>query len=235
MMKHVMLGAALMLAAAGALGAQDTSATSATSTTTTTSTSRRATSTTSDSAVTPVFQLSPYVGWMMFGNYFRRSDDVVFSNQDRPVYGAQATIHLSPYVALVGNFGYSRSRWTFKNYFGPGQDLNLRRVGVWLFDGDLEFRLPHATGSTSSIAPFVQLGAGGIRYTANAGSIDQGNTNFAFNAGLGIDIQASRAIGVRLMAKDYLTSLKWTDVTRVSINDRTSNNVALSLGLNIGF
>ncbi len=234
MSRTALTGALLALAGAATLGAQRSSTIPASHRTTPTL-AHRVSARSPEAAVTPILQITPYVGWMMFGTYARRDGNVNFSNQDRPLYGVQAKLALSPYVGLVGNFAYSRTRWMYENYYGPGQDQYLDRVGVWFLDGGFELRLPHPTGPSSSIAPFIQIGAGAVRYTANAGSIEEGATKVAFNGGLGLDVQASRGFGIRLMAKDYLTSLAWSDVTHVSANDRVSNNVALALGLNIGF
>jgi hypothetical protein len=190
-------------------------------------------------APAPVLQVSPYAGWMFFGDYFKTRDDVSFSHENRPIYGAELTIGLARNIAVVGNFGYSKTHWTFKNYFGPGDDLNLSNVGVWVYDGALRLRFPSVSESGSAFIPFIQAGAGGIRYTADANDIRHGNTNFAFNAALGADFQVNRSIGIRLMAKDYITSLAWKDASSVSlqgnVGSRTANSIAVVLGVNIGF
>ncbi|MGH7717904.1 MAG: outer membrane beta-barrel protein [Gemmatimonadaceae bacterium] len=179
-----------------------------------------------------VFQITPYAGYMVFGDYFETSNGVEFSNDNSSIVGAQATIQVVPAVALYGNFGYAKSNWTFENFFGAGGDLELDDVGIWLFDGGLQLRVP--TGGTFS--PFAQVGAGAFRYTLDTDDIaSDGQTNFAFNAGVGFDYQLTRALGLRLMAKDYITSLEWDDPDEVSIRDNTAHNFGFSLGLNLGF
>jgi hypothetical protein len=178
-----------------------------------------------------VFQVTPYAGYMIFGDYFETSNGVEFSNDNSSIVGAQATLQMTPALALFGNFGYARSNWEFENFFGAGNDLALDRVGIWVYDGGLQLRFP--TGSTFS--PFAQVGAGAIRYTIDNDDIaSDGQTNFAFNAGLGFDYQLTNALGLRAMVKDYITSLEWVDADEVSIRDNTAHNFGISLGLNLG-
>lgn len=229
-MRNVLFASLLTLLSAGALNAQ---------TTTVHPDSMYRPGATDSVRTTPVLQISPYAGWIFFGDYFKTRGDVSFSHENRPIYGAELTLGLSRNIALVGNFGYSKTHWTFKNYFGPDDDLNLSDVGVWLYDGALRLRFPSTSSSGSSFIPFVQVGAGAIRYTADANDIRHGNTNFAFNAGLGADFQVNRSVGIRLMAKDYITSLSWKDASSVNLQGnvgrRTANSIGVTLGVNIGF
>src|SRR5688572_16233077 len=87
-----------------------------------------------------VFTIAPYVGYMNFGDYFETTDGVEFSNENGALYGAQASLDLGRYVSLFGNFGYSSSKFTFE--LGNGQNVNLNDVGVWLYDGGLQLRMP---------------------------------------------------------------------------------------------
>jgi len=127
-----------------------------------------------------IFSIAPYVGYMNFGDYFESGSNVEFSNENGALYGAQAQLDLGRFVSLVGNFGYSSSKFTFENYFGNGQDLNLNDVGVWLYDGDLQLRLPLKANETNGISPFVQAGAGAIRYSSDNNDIaSNSSTNAA--------------------------------------------------------
>jgi hypothetical protein len=229
-MRNALFATLLTLLSASALNAQQT---------TVYPDSMYRTNTDGSSRMTPVLQVSPYAGWMFFGDYFKTRNDVSFSHENRPIYGAELALSFSRNVALVGNFGYSKTHWTFKNYFGPNDDLNLSSVGVWVYDGALRLQFPSVSSSGSSFIPFIQAGAGAIRYTADANDIRHGNTNFAFNAALGADFQVNRSIGIRLMAKDYITSLSWKDASSVSlegnVGSRTANSIGVTLGLNIGF
>lgn len=182
-----------------------------------------------------IFTISPYVGYMNFGDYFETANNVEFSNENGALYGAQAQLDLGRYVSLVGNFGYTSSKFTFENYFGNGQDLNLNDVGVWLYDGDLQLRLPLPPQATSGVSPFVQAGVGAIRWSSDNNDItSKSSTNTAFNYGAGIDWQFGK-LGIRLMAKDYVTSLDWTDFGNVELKDTKAHNWGLTAGFKIGF
>lgn len=182
-----------------------------------------------------VFTIAPYVGYMNFGDYFETSNNVEFSNENGALYGAQAQLDLGRYFSVTGNFGYSSTKFTFENYFGNGQNLNLNDVGVWLYDGGVQLRMPLAREATSGISPFVQAGGGAIRYSSDNDDItSSSSTNAAFNFGGGIDWQLGR-LGIRLMAKDYVTSLDWSDFGNVELKDTKAHNWALTAGFKIGF
>ena len=190
---------------------------------------------------TPVgpLKVTPYVGYMIFGDYFENGNNVEYSNKDAALYGAQATLDLSRNVGLYGNFGYSKTDWTFENLCGAGCDVDAGNVGVWLFDGGAQFRVPVGEQVGSWITPIAQVGLGGARYTVDNDNIKSlGQTVFAFNYGLGADYQFTPQLGVRLFAKDYVTSLKWRSSSGFAENLKERNiahNWALSAGLNFGF
>ena len=182
-----------------------------------------------------VFTLTPYVGYMNFGDYFETSNGVEFSNENGALYGAQAQLDLGRYISILGNFGYSSSKFTFENYFGANNDQNLNDVGVWLYDGNLQLRVPMPEGAAGGLSPFVQAGAGAIRWSSDNDDItSESSTNAAFNFGGGVDWQIGK-LGIRLMAKDYVTSLDWSDFGEVQLEDRKAHNLAFTAGFKIGF
>ena len=182
-----------------------------------------------------VFTISPYVGYMNFGDYFETSNNIEFSNENGALYGAQAQLDLGRFFSLYGNFGYTSSKFTFENYYGSGQALNLNDVGVWLYDGGVQLRMPIGRDAATGISPFVQAGGGAVRYSSDSDDIrSSSSTNAAFNFGGGIDWQVGR-LGIRLMAKDYVTSLDWTDFDNVELDDRKAHNWGFTAGFKIGF
>jgi hypothetical protein len=182
-----------------------------------------------------VFSIAPYIGYMNFGDYFETSNNVEFSNENGALYGAQAQLDLGRFFSLFGNFAYSSSKFTFENYLGNGQDLNLDDVGVWLYDGGVQLRMPLSGTATTGISPFVQAGAGAVRYSSDSDDIaSSSSTNAAFNFGAGLDWQIGK-LGIRLMAKDYVTSLDWSDFGNVELEDKKAHNWGLTAGFKIGF
>ena len=184
------------------------------------------------------FHVTPYVGYMRFGALNEYDGGVRESFDNRPVYGAQASLAVTRNLSVVGNFGYAQTRPVFKNAASSAQvPTSPADVGVWLYDANAEYRLPVAALS-GAVRPFVQAGAGQIRYSTEADDISsRSRTSTALNAGLGVDVQMG-SVGLRLMAKDYLTSLQWERAEDVSLRGRESqraNNIALTAGLRVGF
>jgi hypothetical protein len=185
------------------------------------------------------FEVSPYVGYMRFGALNEYDGNVRESFDNRPVYGAQAGLAVTRNLSVVGNFGYSRTRPVLKSGASATAQLptSPSDVGVWLYDANAEYRLPVAA-MNGIVRPFVQAGAGQIRYSTAATDIrSRSNTSTALNAGAGVDVQLG-TVGLRVMAKDYLTSLDWDRADDVTLRNRASrraNNIALTAGLKVGF
>jgi opacity protein-like surface antigen len=184
-----------------------------------------------------VFSLTPYAGYVAFGDHFETANGAEFSNDNAAIYGVQLGIDMTPNLALVGNFGYSRTNWEFE-FAGPAESF-AGDVGVWLYDGNLQLKFPFAAGA-GTFSPFAQAGVGAIKFTADRNDFDaDGTTNVAFNAGLGADFNVG-ALGLRLMVKDYISSFKWDEFRNANDpNDlqdaETSHNFAFTLGLKLGF
>ena len=183
-----------------------------------------------------VFTLTPYVGYVAYGDHFETGNGAEFTNDNAAIYGVQLGIDMTPNLALVGNFGYSRTHWEFE--FGAGE-TPAGDVGVWLYDGNLQLKFPFAAGA-GVFSPFLQAGVGAIRFTADRDDFNaDGTTNIAYNAGLGADFNVG-ALGLRLMVKDYISSFKWDEFRNANdLNDLedagTSHNFAFTLGLKLGF
>jgi hypothetical protein len=184
-------------------------------------------------ATTSPIRVTPYAGYMIFGDYFDGPLGTSLTNKNAPFYGGQLELALTRNVSLVGNVGYSKSEWQVAAPIVGG--LSLGDASIWLYDGSVQLKLP-TLGAASSVTPLVQVGAGAIRYALDNSLVDASSTDFAFNAGLGLDYQVSRAFGVRLMAKDYIgkLGLELPDVLP-GLERKTAHNVALSVGVNIGF
>ena len=186
------------------------------------------------------FYVSPYAGYMIFGNLFTFADGTEYSNEDGGLYGVQAGFSFSPNFSLIGNFGYTKSKFTLEN---ENTSTNTSGdIGIFLYDANLQFRIPFVSDMTrdSWIAPIFQAGVGAIKYTADTDDFNSdGKTDVAFNFGIGTDFQLMKTVGIRLMAKDYVTSLSWTDPENVNFRDdvdgNTAHNIALTVGLNFGF
>ena len=179
-----------------------------------------------------VFTLTPYAGYVIYGEHFELPGDVKYTNDNSWVVGAQAGFDLSRNFSLVGNFGWSKTNWEFE--FDGGAETSAGDVGIWLYDGNVQFRLP-VTAGMSTFAPFVQAGVGAIKFSVDNNDIESdGATNIAYNVGLGADFSVG-GLGLRLMAKDYISSFAWDELEDTDIDDKLSHNFALTAGLKFSF
>lgn len=188
------------------------------------------------------FYVGPYAGYIRFGKLDDLSNGAKLSLEDGFFYGGQAGYSFSPNVSVVANLGYTRSKFVAKDVNGTSSNVNVSSdLGTFLYDGDVQFRIPVvASPMGNTVSPFAQLGVGQIKYSyddkiGSGGSRNQ--TKFTYNVGLGTDLQFAKLFGVRLMAKDYITSFdfnKYYDVTN-STKSRVANNLAFTAGLNFGF
>ena|SRR5215207_8229355 len=178
-----------------------------------------------------VFDVSPYAGYMMFGKLFEGPIGTSISAGSGPVYGAQMSLTMAKNVALYGNVGYSSSDLEVGVPIFGGLDVGTSKA--LFYDGGIELRVPMQAASI--VTPFVQGGIGAIRYEVESGFLNTQATNVAYNFGGGVDVRLSPNFGVRLMAKDYLGKFDFKEATSFNLNGKTTNNVALTLGVNLGF
>ena len=178
-----------------------------------------------------VFDVSPYAGYMMFGKLFQGPIGTSVSAGSGPVYGAQMSLTMAKNIALYGNVGYSSSDLKIGHPIIGGLDVGSSKA--LLYDGGVELKVPMQ--AASMVTPFVQGGVGAIRYEVESGFLNANATNVAYNFGGGVDVKLSPNFGVRLMAKDYLGKFDFKEATSFDLNGKTTNNVALTLGVHFGF
>ena len=176
-------------------------------------------------------RLTPYVGYMRFGNLVSGPLGSSLTNGGGPAYGGQVSVSLSPAVGLYGNLAYSR----------PGLEVGVPVIGgisvadgsVLLYDGGIQLTVPGRT--PQQISPFVQAGIGGMKYSIDLSPIHLDATSLAYNVGVCADLPLGRNLGLRVLAKDYIGKFDASDVVGLDIGTRTTHNWALSLGVTLGF
>ena len=197
----------------------------------------------------PSLFLSPYAGYVTFGELADLGGDAEFSLEDGFVYGAQAGFSFSPNIAIIGNLGYTKSKFVAKDIqTGTGQqDINVANnqdVGVFMYDATLQFKLPFlANALGSNIAPFAQAGLGAIRYNYDVDDLFDGaeaETNLQIPLALGVDVNVRPALGLRFMVRDHITSQsfkQFDDLNNTFRDNRanTAHNFTYTVGLNFGF
>ncbi len=184
-------------------------------------------------SVPTVARVTPYVGYMTFGNYLSGPIGTRIANQSTAVYGAELGIDVSPNVALVGNIGYADSNVQVGLPIIGG--LSIADSKVLMYDGGVQLRLPATTALGSGLVPYVQGGAGAMRYEVRSGPLKTQATNFAANVGGGLDVQLTRSLGVRGMVKDYIGKFDFKEATQLNLHNNVAHNWVYGLGLNLGF
>ena len=190
-----------------------------------------------------VFHVTPYIGYVFFGDYFETSNGAEFTNDNTGMFGIEAGLDLGRAVSIVGNFGYMKTNFEFEqDNGGVGDIATSAEIGIFAYDANLRFKLPITMGMTS-IAPYLQAGIGQFRYTPSSDNddfnADGSVSNMAYNVALGTTFKFA-GVGLRGEVKDYITSLDWNKVADANDfqdfeSDRIAHNWAVSLGLTIGF
>lgn len=189
---------------------------------------------------TPIFaqkptvaRLTPYVGYIQFGHFMDGPIGSRISNQGTAIFGAELGLDVLPNVSLVGNVGYADSNIEVGLPIIGGYSIADSKV--LLYDAAVQLRLPMTSSIGAGLTPFVQAGAGAMRYDVTAGSLNTQSTNFAANVGGGVDLQLSRNLGVRLMAKDYIGRFDMKEATGLNFSQKRTHNWALTAGITLGF
>lgn len=178
----------------------------------------------------PAFGITPYAGYMKFGNLVSGPLGTSLRNAGAAVYGAEAALGLTRGLALVGNVAYSQPELELGAPIVGG--VSVGRSSVLLYDAALRLSLP--TGGVLPLSPFVQAGAGAVRQSFEVAPLSTHATNFAYNVGAGADIALAPRLGLQLMAKDYIGKFDAREATAINVDTKTTHNWALSAGIRLG-
>ena len=188
------------------------------------------------------FSITPYAGYMFFGDLGDVSATTDLTQDDAFMFGAQGKIRMTSRWAVYGNAAYSKTNFEVEPENGGTATPTSGDIGYFLGDVGLQYSLPFSFRG-GNVAPFIQGGVGAVKYSPDVDDLNaEGTTNVAFNAGVGLDINAG-PVGLQLMLKDYVTSLDWREVSEVVDNQddgdfdasKVANNLALTLGVRINF
>jgi hypothetical protein len=176
--------------------------------------------------------ISPYAGYMMFGDIVDGPLGTSLSSSSGSVFGAQANLPLGSTLSIVGNVAYSEPDLRFGVPILGG--INFGKSEVWMYDAGFQFTAPSRPGQRT-ITPFVQVGAGGMSYDVQVAGLSRKATNIAVNAGIGADLPIAENIGLRVFAKDYIGKFDVNEAAGVDYEAKTSHNIALTAGLKLSF
>ena len=180
-----------------------------------------------------VFEATPYVGYMFFGDYLSGPLGTAVTNAPAPVIGAQLGMKLAPNLSLVGNIATASSDIQAGIPILGG--VSIAQSRVQMFDAGLQLALPVSSMSGTAFTPFIQAGAGAMRYDITESFVTTSSTNFAANVGLGADVSVGSGVGIRVMAKDYIGQFDMQQATHLDIGTNTTNSYAFSAGVRFSF
>jgi hypothetical protein len=180
-----------------------------------------------------IVHISPYVGYMVFGNYLKGPLGTSLSNAPGVLYGSQVAMSLSPSLSLVGNLGYTSSDMKVGLPFIGG--VSVGQSTMLIYDGDLEYKLGSSRASGFPFSPFVQAGIGAIRYRITESVLQTETTNVAGNVGIGADITVRKGMALRVLAKDYIGKFNFQDAVGLGITGETAHNFGLTVGMRFDF
>jgi hypothetical protein len=175
--------------------------------------------------------VTPFVGYMAFGRQLEGPLGTSLANRNSGVYGAQVGIPIGGAVSFIGTLGYASSQVRVGLPVFGG--VNIGETRVWMYDAGLE--LGGAALGHRPIAPFVQLGLGGMTTDVRAAVFNTQATNVALAAGIGADLNLVRGVGIRLAARDYIGRFDTREAVGIGREGNLSHSVSLSAGLKLAF
>jgi len=180
-----------------------------------------------------LFDVTPYAGYMVFGDFLSGPMGTSISNKPAPVYGAQLGMKIAPNVSIVGNLAATSSDIQVGVPFLGG--MSIAHSSLVLYDADLQLDMPMTNAYGAGFSPFLQAGVGAFHYSISESVVSRTADNLAGNVGIGADIAMGRGMGLRLMAKDYIGKFDFQDATTFNFSGETTHNLALSAGMRFSF
>lgn len=175
--------------------------------------------------------ITPYAGYLITGDWYDGPIGTSLATSNSPMVGVQGTVPLSRGISLVGNLAYASGDLRVGLPILGG--VNVGTTTTWLYDAGLE--LGGLAGRSTGIAPFVQGGVGGMTSDISNRLLDVRASNFAYTAGVGMDVGLTRGFALRIQAKDWIGRFNSEDAIGFRVDGNLTHNWALSAGVRLGF
>lgn len=175
--------------------------------------------------------LTPFAGYLITGDWYDGPIGSNLSTTNAPMLGVQGSVPLTRGISLVGNLGYASGDLRVGLPVIGG--FNVGTVKTWLYDAGLE--LGGLAGKPTGIAPFVQLGVGGLTNDIKNSLFDARATNIAYTGGVGIDVGLTESFALRVQAKDWVSRFNSEDAVGFRAEGNLAHNWALTAGVKLRF
>lgn len=179
------------------------------------------------------FDVTPYAGYMVFGDYLSGPLGTSVTNAPAPLVGAQLGMKIAPNLSVIANLATASSDIQAGVPILGG--VSIAQSRVVMYDAGLQLDLPLTTMSGTELSPFVQAGVGAMRYDITESFLSTTSTNVAGNVGLGADISVGRGVGIRVLARDYIGKFDSQQATMIDLGTNTTNNYAVIAGVRFSF
>jgi Outer membrane protein beta-barrel domain len=178
------------------------------------------------------FHVTPTAGYLSYGAYFNGPGGLSFSNQNGAAYGGQVDVTVWRNLSLVGSVLHATSDWSFQGVPLIGS-VNVGGANLWLYDAGLRLQFP--LGATRTVAPFVEAGAGAIRYAVDNVLLTGHATNFAVTGGVGILARLNDRLSLEAKVKDHAASFRSVDqASAFGVTGRWAHTVGFLVGVGVG-
>jgi hypothetical protein len=178
------------------------------------------------------FHVTPTAGYLSYGAYFNGPAGLAFSNANGAAYGGQLDFAVWRNLSLVGSVLHATSDWSFQGVPLIGT-VNVGGANLWFYDAGVRLHFP--LGSRRSVAPFVEAGAGAIRYAVDNVLLTGHATNFALTAGVGVLARLSDRLSLEGTIKDHAASFRSVDqASGLGVTGRWAHTIGFLAGLSIG-
>ncbi len=175
--------------------------------------------------------ITPYAGYLITGDWYDGPVGSNLSTTNAPMVGVQGSVPLTRGISLVGNLAYGSGDLRVGLPLIGG--FNVGTVKTWLYDAGLE--LGGLGGKATGIAPYVQLGVGGMTNDIKNSLFDARATNIAYTGGVGIDVGLTESFALRVQAKDWVSRFNSEDAVGFRAEGNLAHNWALTAGVKLRF
>lgn len=180
-----------------------------------------------------IFEVTPYVGVMSFGDYLTGPYGTSITNAPATMVGTQVGMHVSPNLSIIGNIATGSSDIQASAPYVGG--ISIAQSTVTLLDAGLQYEMPLTGMSGIQFTPIFQAGAGAMRYSITQGYVNTNATNLAGNLGAGADISVGHGVGVRFLVKDYIGRFDVQQATYLNATANMAQSFLFSAGLRLSF